>query len=280
MTTQVTMETADRSATGIGFRSLVFLCTTVGLVNAEYFRMFRTIKYHGLISALFETFEISGVTLLGIAVAMHLAWKAPDRPVKRWEIPLFVGVGALVALPASGLSAVATTILGLYLLLYCSQEEHWRKLALMLVVLSYSIMWSPLIFHFFMAYILRIDAYLVGLLANAEVYDNLVKTVDSNITLQVAIGCSSFNNLSIALVGTTIARALLGPLGFARTYAAISMAVFAVVLINVVRIALIVKMPHHYELIHGDVGAMVANVVTTAAVIGAIVLATRRSAEA
>ena len=99
--------------------------------------------------------------------------------------------------------------------------------------------------------------------------------------LMIAQGCSSFHNISLAILGWVTATQFVG------TNAALSaqlcwclLACASVLTVNVIRISLIGLHPEYYDLLHGPVGAGFANWMSFGLIAGICYFGVRRDLRA
>lgn len=247
----------------------------VGFFNAEYLRIARAIQGQGLLESLYGTFGISVIAWLAFAVAVNMTLNAPSRPLSAFA-GLVLGVSSLlILLPATALSSVGLTLLGLYCIVV-RPEPAFRTIGYLVVALAASTLWSRLIFNLLSTYILRFDAILVATLVNTSHSGNLIQSWDGSTTLQVGAACSSFLNVSIAFLAWVTATAYYGAGVTVRSVVFLVLSCASIIAINTIRIGLIAAMPQHFELFHGPIGASVVNVASTLAVLFLTLAGTRR----
>jgi hypothetical protein len=247
----------------------------VGFFNAEYLRIARAIQGQGLLESLYGTFGISIIAWLAFAVAVNLALNAPSRPLSAFA-GLVLGMSSLlILLPATALSSVGLTLLGLYCIVV-RQEPAFRKIGYLVVALAASTLWSRLIFNFFSTYILRFDAILVATLVNTSHSGNLIQSWDGSTTFQVGAACSSFLNVSTAFLAWVTATAYYGARVTVRSIVFLALSCASIIAINTIRIGLIAAMPQHFDLLHGPIGANVVNLASSLAVLFLTIAGTRR----
>ncbi|WDR03477.1 hypothetical protein PSQ19_05090 [Devosia algicola] len=125
--------------------------------------------------------------------------------------------------------------------------------------------------------ILATDATLTAWVVGSQRNGNIVPFANGSGAMWIAPGCSSFTNISlailafVALVNVTSARWTSATLGLGALTCTL------VVLINVTRISLIGYYPGQFELIHGSVGANIAGWLTTLLIMAMALLAVRRN---
>ena len=165
------------------------------------------------------------------------------------------------------LSWLGLSLIAVYLRATAS-HTMMRRAAAIVFALTLPLFWSRLVFAAFSETILGIDAQLVGWLIGTATTGNVVPFADGSGSMFIAPGCSSVANLSLAVLSAAafvnLRSGRWSPSALAWTAASAT----AVVAINVTRIGLIGVYPAQYDLIHGPVGAAVADGLTLLAIVG------------
>lgn len=220
----------------------------------------------GFLPALFNTFDISLIIWGAAIAAIALLWRdAPARPGRAdITVAALVGLAALVPVPT--LSALALS--GLAVWLYQSSDESLtRRAAAILLALTVPLMWARLLFAIASESLLRVDSLLIALMLGTTANGNVVPFADGSGSLFIAPGCSSFTNVSLAVLSSA---AIMAYYGRKWTWAALgwsALACLAVIAINVGRIGMIGYFPAEYDLIHGTLGATLAGWLTLIAIL-------------
>ncbi|TBW32968.1 hypothetical protein EYW49_21185 [Siculibacillus lacustris] len=276
MSRSAILSSTSAEVASLPLNKIIFFLFCIAFPNGLYLRAWEYVTDYGFVPALYATFNISAVIFVAMFVLLQIV-RTTDFGETRPLDPLAIAVAlGFAVLPISPLTWVGQTGLGLYFLATRPGNPSIRNTFLLLLALCFSSLWSRLIFHFFMEFILEIDAFLVATLMNRPWSSNLVVAADGLTTLQILEGCSSFANMSLAFLGWIIARSWYGTRGFARSILFIAISCAAVVLINTTRIGLIALHPEYYQLIHGSVGAGVASLLTSLSIAGISIWGARR----
>jgi hypothetical protein len=182
----------------------------------------------------------------------------------------------LVILPIFSLSWVAVTGLSLYILLFANDGSSRKRGALTLLALTVPMLWSGLIFRFFMNPILEIDASLVAWILGTEQVGATFGFADGSGSVVVLPACSSFANLSLAfLCWVSITQWAKHRWSAIDTVWSL-LACISVIAVNVTRISLMGLSPWHHALLHNEWGDMITNFIILAFIVGFTVLGARR----
>ena len=126
--------------------------------------------------------------------------------------------------------------------------------------------------------ILGADATLVSWAVGSQRDGNLVPFADGSGAMWIAPACSSFTNLSLAILAfvgaVNITSGRMSPTKLVLG----ALACTLVVLINVTRVSLVGYFPDQFELIHGPIGASFAGWLATLAIVAVSWFAVRRDA--
>jgi exosortase/archaeosortase family protein len=200
------------------------------------------------------------------------------EPVR--TVDFVVGAAFLipVSLPIFALSWVAVTGLSLYILLFANLGASSARArgAIILLALTLPMLWSRLLFQFFAPFILKIDAWLAATLLGTDRVGNLVGFADRSGYMVVTPACSSFGNLSFALLCWVSVTQWTKHRWRSIDLLWCTLAAASVVTANVVRICLTGLSRSSYEAIHNPTGEMVTGTVMLGLVVGFSILGARR----
>jgi exosortase/archaeosortase family protein len=232
-----------------------FLVCGLVLGNALYSPIIYYISHGDIITALLNTFGISAIAWFGLWAAMSLlATKTNDRPT---ALDYAVGAASLLVafLPIGSATWVFITALAPYLILTSRVRSPIYRAAWIMMTLTVPLFWGRRIMQLFADYILAGDAMLVSAITNTARRGNLVDMPGSDGILAIYAPCSSFANVSLALlcwtVMTQIRRVEWRPVHVFWCLAAC----LTMVAVNVSRISLIGFFPQHYHFLHEGYGS-------------------------
>lgn len=218
--------------------------------------------------AILGTFGISVLVWVACLIVVSLLLRQPPESVTRNDLIVGLGVTAAVLVPSAKASWIALTGFGLYGLRCFEAGSPARRAAFLILAVTVPMFWSRLLFAILSDLILQADAILVSLIVGTERIGNTIGFADNSGYLYILPACSSLADVSLAVLGWALfTQALTRRLSLKDVWWCLA-ACFAVILINVTRIALIGLYPEHFDLIHGAVGAGIASSLALVAIVG------------
>jgi exosortase/archaeosortase family protein len=124
--------------------------------------------------------------------------------------------------------------------------------------------------------ILDFDALLISWLTGTERVDNVLRFADGQGYLWIAPACSSLSNISLTILCWVLFAQIRGLIWSWRSVSWCLIACSAVIVINVIRVALMVMHREYFDLVHGPTGASLTNWLTVSVVLGVCLYGTRR----
>ncbi|NJL50392.1 MAG: archaeosortase/exosortase family protein [Blastochloris sp.] len=242
--------------------TLFSLLILIAFANGFYGRIYKSIDQYGVIDSIYATFGISIVVLFAAWMVYDLISRSSVAINTRLDVAVLTITLSIIIIPSSEFTWLALTVLSIYYLLQ-KIDDNARYGFSILLAICYSVFWAKLVSKVFMDYISVGDAFFVALLTGTHAEGNLIKAADGITTLSVGGGCSSFNNLSIAVLGWIVARAYFGTRGLKRSLVFVTLSLVSVVFINTVRIGIMALDPSTYEIVHGAIGNNITNLLIT-----------------
>lgn len=241
--------------------------TIVGFLNGSSEKFGGAIDEQGLLPALLNTFDISLIIWGATAAAVVLLLRAVPAKAGRWDL-VVTGLASLAFIvPVPALSWVALAGIALWLYLSSPLGGILRRAAGIIFALTIPTLWARLLFAAMSDTLLRFDSALVSLVVGTRASGNVVPFADGSGALFIGPSCSSFSNVSLAVL---CAAALVNFYGRKWSLAVIlwtGLAASVVIAINVLRIGMIGLYPTGYDLIHGPIGATIAGWLTALAIV-------------
>jgi exosortase/archaeosortase family protein len=158
-------------------------------------------------------------------------------------------------------------VMGLYLLGLYRKDEQFASAGAVLLAVSAHLVWGPIVFQLLTPEFLRADAALVGvfltLVNPAIVWTGTTFHASAEHAISIVGACSSFQNLSTALLACAAAAMFVRTTWSRRDLAAMAMASVAMIVLNDVRLCLLVRSPASYEFWHQGQGALLYGYFTT-----------------
>lgn len=252
--------TAHGSVTSPFFsrNELFFGLAVLGLANGICERVSGTVAKNGFASALANTFDISVIVWVALAIALTFALRGPMKPASRSDAIVATCAALAFLVPVAPVSWLALTGLAIHVLRTSPRSSLFRRGAWILLAVTVPMFWSRLLFAIFSQTILDGDAMLVGWLVGTPRIGNAIQLADGSGYLWIAPSCSSLSNLSLAILCWAAVSETVDHPASLRDVGWVGLACAAVVAINVTRIGLIGFYPNSFDLIHGPVGATVA----------------------
>ena len=203
--------------------------------------------------------NISVIVWLACFAGVSLVLREHRQELRSTDLAVGVVFLILVMLPIFALSWVAVTGLSLYLLLFANGGSERRRGALILLALTVPMLWSGLIFRFFMVPLLEFDASLAAWILGTDRVGNVFRFADGSGSVVVLPACSSVANISLAfLCWVSVTQWFKHPWSVMDIFWSL-LACTSVIAVNVIRISLMGLSPWHHDLIHNEWGNMVTN---------------------
>lgn len=222
----------------------------------------------GIASAIFGTFGLSAIVWAAIWFAVKLAFEEEDRPLKPWEAAAALACISAAFLPIAQFSSLALTVFAGLAIVTSRTGTPMHRASWIMFATTVPIFWGRRVMAYFSETLLGFDAAVVANMLGTERNGNLVPFPNGEGMLQVMEACSSLSNISLAILCWTIFTQVNGRRWQPSNLVWVGGAILSVVAINATRIALIGVFPHYYDLLHGPVGATVANYVILFAIVG------------
>jgi exosortase/archaeosortase family protein len=207
--------------------------------------------------------SVSAVVWFACFAALSLVLRRDAHAELRTiDFKVGVAVSFLVAVPFPQLSWFALAALALYVLRASQAGSTMRRGALILLAVTVPMCWGPFLLHAFAKPFLWTDALFVSNLIGTEQTGNLVKFVDGSGYLEIFPECSSYHNISLALLAWIAVSQFVEHKWSPKDLVWCLLAALSVLTVNVARIGLIGLYRDHFETIHGPFGSAVADCVS------------------
>jgi exosortase/archaeosortase family protein len=160
------------------------------------------------------------------------------------------------------------TALGVYLLVFSRADGESKAAGAVLLALSAHIVWGPILFQFLTPELLRADAALVGGMLKVVrpdiIWSDTTFQTPEGFTISLVGACSSFHNLSTALLACAAATMFMRTNWMKQDLAKCAAAVAVMIFLNDVRICLLAWSPASYEFWHNAAGSSLFSFFVTA----------------
>jgi exosortase/archaeosortase family protein len=198
---------------------------------------------------------------------------ASDGAVRatRFDCGLALAIGVAVFcssfLPyrfATGL--LATAIAG-YFLIANEGDRNLKAAGAVLLALSAQLVWGPILFQFFTPELLRADAAIVGEILTSLrpdiIWSGTSFLAPNGHAISLIGGCSSFNNVSTAVLACATVTMLTRTEWVRRDIATVAIACVVMILVNAIRLCLLAWSGASHLFWHDGAGAQVLGIAET-----------------
>lgn len=211
---------------------------------------------HGAQAVLLDLGGISAIILFALyvvaTIGLHERAAEPGKPGDRAVLALMAVAAAVPLAVSASLGLFAG---GLYLWLTAASMSRSRRLGMLFLALTGTMLWGKLVLEVVPHPLLELDAFLAGHFAGVPVSGNVVGGADPNQGLVVFPACSSLHNMSLALVMWTSLVCALSLRVTLRHVACGLVAIAAMAFVNICRLAAMVHYPAHFVYLHDGFGA-------------------------
>ena len=161
---------------------------------------------------------------------------------------------------------LATVTAG-YLLITHGGDRNLKAAGAVLLALSTHLVWAPIVFQLFTPELLRADGAIVGAILKYLrpdiVWSDNSFHVPGGHSVSLIGGCSSFNNVSIAVLACATAAMLARTQWVRRDMATVAIAVVVMIVVNAVRICLLAWSSESHSFWHDGAGAQILGTAQT-----------------
>ncbi len=213
---------------------------------------------------------------LACAVTLYrLSLSDPVIRADRLDCALALALGALILctsfLPYRFGIGLLATLVALYLLMLDHGDRNLKAAGAVLLAVSTQLVWGPIVFQLFTPELLKADAALVGTTLMAlrpdVVWSGTTFFAPDGHAVWLIAGCSSFNNVSSAVLACVAVTMLRRNEWVRRDIKTIVIASVVMILINALRICLFVWSKDYREFWHDGAGAQILAIAQTLVVL-------------
>ena len=213
---------------------------------------------------------------LACAVTLYRLWLSdPGVQADRRDFALALALGALILfssfLPYRFGIGLLATFVAIYLLMFDHGDRNLKAAGAVLLAVSTQLVWGPIFFQLFTPELLKADAALVGRILMVMrpdiVWSSTTFFAPDGHAVSLIAGCSSFNNVSSAVLACVAIAMLRRNEWFRRDLATIIIAGAAMILVNSVRICLFVWSRDYHLFWHDGAGAQILAIAQTLVVL-------------
>jgi hypothetical protein len=204
-------------------------------------------------------FNVSVIAWLAALGSLRLVLRTGGGQITRLDLAAAALVLLLTAVPVPNLSWAALTLSSIYISRASLRGSAAHRASLICLALTAPMMWGPYLMHTYFEPFQRVDAGLVSAITGTERLGNLVRLANGSGYLLVAQGCSSFHNISLAILASVTVSQMVGVTRSVGQLGWCLLACASVLAVNLIRISLIALHPDYYDMLHGPLGSSVAN---------------------
>jgi Transmembrane exosortase (Exosortase_EpsH) len=231
--------------------------------------------------------------LLTISIFQYMAWYViyrflwtSDRAqAARWQdlasvtallLPLFMPTGRMIWVSATGFAG--------YLWLFSDGDRRLRSAGIVLAALSVQELWGHLFFNLIALHLLRVETAVVGFMLEmartGTSWKGNIITGPSGFGLAIFAPCSSFHNLSLALLCWVTVTRMRGQNWSRRTFVIGAIIGITMISFNFARLYLMALDAESYDLWHQGMGAEIFAVGASLTVLLISLIGTRKTGHA
>ncbi len=260
------------ATSGLGRRE-AFLWLAIGLFVNQALQLVDTQSLQAFAASLVNQNYIYWLACYAVIYRLCLS----DGAVRatRFDVVVVVSTGVAILLssllPYRVAIGLLATILAGYLLIAHAGDRNLKAAGAVLLALSGQLVWGPVLFQFFTPQLLHVDAAIVGEILTT-LRPDIARTGTSFLgpgghAISLVGGCSSFNNVSSAVLACATIAMLTRTEWVRRDMAAIVVACAAMILINAVRICLLGWGSAFYQFWHDGAGVQILGIGETLVVL-------------
>jgi hypothetical protein len=209
--------------------------------------------------ALTAGFNVSVIVWLAALGSIRLVLRTGGGQITAIDLAAAATVLILTAIPVPKVSWMALTISSIYISRASLRGSATQRAALICLALTAPMLWGPALMHAYFQPFQWLDAWLISGVTGTERLGNLVQLANGPGYLMIGQACSSFHNISLAILASVTASQIVGGTRSLGQLGWCLLACASVLAVNVMRISLIGLHPNYYDVLHGPLGSTVAN---------------------
>jgi exosortase/archaeosortase family protein len=209
-----------------------------------------------LIIRILDLGGVSAVIWFALYAALKIGLEAPDEPLRRADVPVLVAILASCFIPVTVAARGGVLLCACYFFATTRPYTPARRVALVLLALTGTLVWGPLILTLLAAPILSLDAHITGWIIGSPVTANMVQFAGTDRIYIVAMACSSIHNISLAIVLWCTAVALFDLKVDGRLLLICAGMIALMFALNIVRLSLMGFFPDQFDFLHAGAGGL------------------------
>jgi hypothetical protein len=256
----------------IGRRELL-LWVAVGLLANQALLLLEVTSFEAFAASILTQNDIYWLACVVVIYRLSFSDRTARAGHLDWVLALAVGVLLVLSslLPYRFGIGLLTTLVALYLLLLDHGDRNLKAAGAVLLALSMQLVWGPIFFQLFTPELLKADAALVGSALRAMrpdiVWSGTTFFAPDGHAVSLIAGCSSFNNVSTAVLACAAVIMLRRTEWVRSDMATMAIAGATMILINAARICLFVWSSGYHAYWHDGAGAQILAIAQTLVVL-------------
>ncbi len=229
----------------------------VAAVNGVGTTLLDTIGRAGLADAIFSLAGVSAGIWFALFALFAIAREEGGHEVSSLAdcaVVLAMLGASLVPVVLAGSLAVFAG--GLWFAITAPSGSRARRIGIVLLALSSTLLWGRIILLTFGDAMLAADGQFVAALAGTSAEGNMVRFADARGDFMIGAPCSSVHNMTFAILLWASVTQLLGLTVTARIALVCIVAMVANLMVNGIRLALIALYPDQFETLHNGEAAL------------------------
>jgi exosortase/archaeosortase family protein len=250
---------------GIGRREL-FCWTAICLLANQAVQLVDTSSFEAFAASLASQNYIYWLACYAVIYRLRLSdASARASRIDSWLVgAICVAILLTSFLPYRFGTGLLASITAGYFLTAANGDRQVKAAGIVLLALSTQLVWGPIFFQLFTPELLLADAALVGETLKAVrpdiVWRETTFIAPDGHAIALIGGCSSFNNISTALLACVAVTMLARTEWVRRDLATVALACIAMILVNTLRICLLVWSARFHAYWHDGAGAQILGI--------------------
>jgi hypothetical protein len=257
---------------GIGRRE-AYLWVAICLLANQGVQLVGSSSFEALAASLAAQNHIYWLACFAVIYRLHASDPTARATAIDGCLVLVVCVSIFFAsfLPYRFATGLLATLTAGYFMIAAGDDRNVRAAGVVLLALSTQLVWAPILFQLFTPELLRVDAALVGEILKPLRPDIIWRgasfVAPDGHAITLIGGCSSFNNVSTAVLACVAITMLRRTEWLRRDIATLAIACVMMILVNAARLCLLAWSIEFHAFWHDGAGAQILGIGQTFAVL-------------
>lgn len=219
-------------------------------MNSQATDIASTLYVQGPLGAITSLLGINAIIWFALFAVVRIAFEVDGaRPLVRGDTAVLLAMLLASLLPLAAAGSLAVFASGLWLWLTADTASRPRRIAIVLLALSGTLVWGRVLLALFGDHLLALDGQFVALMSGTQATANVVDFVDGT-QFVIASKCSSLHNMSLSFVIWASLTQLLDVPMTRRLFGFAIFSAMIMVLINGIRLAVMAHYPAQFDELH------------------------------